>query len=194
MLLPTAIVHCYDKNGAIVKLRALVDQCAQASLITENGAQLLHAKKKQLDEAITAVGDVVTATTRHYINLKFNAANSTVATEALVLTKISRKQPTECIQKDDRWTHLQKLNLADPNYDVPSDIDLLLGGDIWDDIVLPGLYRSRKGSPVATNTRLGWILNGKVPQCNQKTSIFTLQVGENEPSEKISQHLQKFWD
>lgn len=77
---------------------------------------------------------------------------------------------------------------------MPSDIDLLLGGDIWNDIVLPGLYRSRKGSPVATNTRLGWLLNGKVPQCNQETSIFTLQVDEREPSEKINQHLQRFWE
>lgn len=194
VLLPTAIVHCYDKNGAIVKLRALIDQCSQASLITENGAQLLQASKKQLDVPITAVGDVITATTRHFINLNFNAKNSKVETEALVLKKISRKQPAEFLQKDDRWTHLQQLNLADPEYFVPSDIDLLLGGDVWDDIVLTGLYRSRKGSPVATNTRLGWILNGKVPQSNQETSIFTLQVNENEPNESIDQHLQKFWE
>lgn len=98
VLLPTAIVHCYDKDGAIVKLRALIDQCAQASLITENGAQLLHASKRQLDVPITAVGDAVTATTRHYINLIFNAENTTIATEALILKKISRKQPTTFIQ------------------------------------------------------------------------------------------------
>lgn len=199
VLLPTAIVKCYDKNGAIVKLRALVDQCSQASVITENGAQRLHAAKKQLEVPITAVGDVIAATTHHYIDLKFIATNSkglqeVVSAEALVLKKISKKQPNEFIQKDDRWKHIEKLNLADPEYHIPGDIDLLLGGDVWGDIILRGLYKSRRGSPIATNTRLGWILNGKLNQNQQEASIFTIQVDEREPDVMINQQLQQFWE
>lgn len=198
-MLPTAIVHCYDKNGAIVKLRALVDQCSQASVITEKGVQLLHATKKQLQIPIKAVGDIITATAHHYIDLKFNAsngksANRVVAAEALVLKKISQKQPNAFIQKDDRWTHLQKLQLADTEYNIPSDIDLLLGGNVYGEIVLHGLYKSRRDSPIATKTRLGWILSGKIQQSGQEASIFTIQVNEHESDESINQQLQQFWE
>lgn len=57
-------------------------------------------------------------------------------------------------EKDDCWNHLKKLKLADPQYNVPDEIDILLGGDIWDEIVLPGLKLSKHGSPVATRTKL----------------------------------------
>lgn len=199
VLLATAIVNCYDKNGAIVKLRALIDQCGQASLITERGAQLLHATKKHIQSPIKAVGDVVAARPRHYIDLNFGVKCGTsgskkIPVEALVLNKISQRLPNTFIQNDSRWTHLQKLKLADPNYNIPGDIDLLLAGDVWDDIVLRGLYKSRKGSPVAQNTRLGWILNGKIHQQSQEISIFTIQIDENESNETINQQLQKFWE
>lgn len=206
VLLPTAMVQCFDKNGAIVKLRALVDQCSQATVISENGAQKLHATKKPLTMPVTAVGDVITATTRHYIDLKFTTneakrAPEVIKTGAIVLKKVSRKQPNEFIEKDESWTHLNKLQLADPNYHIPSDIDLLLGGDVWDEIIKHGLYKSRRGSPIATNTRLGWILNGKLKQNQQRASIFTIQipptiaqVSENEPDEAINQQLQQFWE
>lgn len=64
------------------------------------------------------------------------------------------------INTNEKWYHLNKLPLADPKYNIPGDIDILLGGDVWDEIVMKGLRLSKNGSPVAQRTKLGWILNG----------------------------------
>lgn len=64
------------------------------------------------------------------------------------------------INTNENWYHLNKLPLADPKYNIPGDIDILLGGDVWDEIVMKGLRLSKNGSPVAQRTKLGWILNG----------------------------------
>lgn len=64
------------------------------------------------------------------------------------------------INTNENWYHLNKLPLADPKYNIPGDIDILLGGDVWDEIVMKGLRLSKNGSPVAQRTKLEWILNG----------------------------------
>lgn len=60
VLLTTAIVKCYAKNGTTFLMRALIDQGSQATIITEHGAQLLKAERKRLSLPIKAVGDIVT--------------------------------------------------------------------------------------------------------------------------------------
>lgn len=65
-----------------------------------------------------------------------------------------QKSPRRMINTNENWYHLNKLPLADPKYNI------LLGGDVWDEIVMKGLRLSNNGSPVAQRTKLGWILNG----------------------------------
>lgn len=107
------------------------------------------------------------------------------------MNKISQKLPSNKTEKGDNWTHLVRLTLADPEYDIPANVDVLLGGDVWNDIVLKkSLKLSKKGSPVAQRTRLGWILNDKINQHNNNHidfSCFTNIAEAND--ESIAQQL-----
>lgn len=80
------------------------------------------------------------------------------------MNKISQKLPLRKTSKSNHWKHINNLHLADPEYNIPANVDILLGSDIWAEIVQPGLRLSRNGSPVATKTALGWILNGLIEQ------------------------------
>lgn len=100
-----------------------------------------------------------------------------------------QKSPRRMINTNNNWHHLNKLPLADPKYNIPGDNDILLGGDIRDEIVMKGLHLSKNGSPVAQRTKLGWILNGKVKQ--QDDEIYTFATITEEDA--VDEQLKKFW-
>lgn len=171
----------------------MIDKCSQATLITEYAAHLLGLMKKSLDTPIKAVGDIVTGTSKQYISLTFEtnqAAPEVLQTTALIMSKISQKLPVASFEKNEHWTHLQRVRLADPSYNKRGNIDILLGGDVWDEITLHGLLHRRYGSPTAEKTKLGWILCGKVQKTSEDSTCFMIKVDEEEG---IDQQLKRFW-
>ncbi|KAG7312579.1 hypothetical protein JYU34_000879 [Plutella xylostella] len=54
------------------------------------------------------------------------------------------------------------MKLADPQYYKPGSIDVLLGAEVHAQIILDGI--KRHNSLIALNSRLGWIISGRVTQ------------------------------
>ena len=58
------------------------------------------------------------------------------------------------------WKHISDLPLADPSFGEPGRIDILLGVDIFVDILLSGRRTGPPGTPMALETEFGWVLCG----------------------------------
>ena len=58
------------------------------------------------------------------------------------------------------WPHFFDLPLADLEFGIPGKIDLLLGVDVYADIILQGRQSGTPGTPTAFETIFGWILSG----------------------------------
>ena len=81
-----------------------------------------------------------------------------------------------------------QFTLADPDFETPGSIDLLLGADIFGRAMLNGRRHGPSGSPSAFKTHFGWVLAGTVraERANQKTeSCYHYHVGET---------LRLFWE
>lgn len=82
--------------------------------------------------------------------------------QAYVMAKqLTTKIPTRTIPRRD-WQHIKGLNLADPTYLKPENIDLLLGVKEYSQILQQDLIKGPPGSPSAQKTSLGWILFGEI--------------------------------
>jgi len=88
------------------------------------------------------------------------------------------------------WTHIKNLPLADPSYNTPGTIDLLLGADLLPSIYLDGMQRGQVGEPLAMNTVFGWVLLGPMESCD-RSSITTLCLTVSEPLDLV---LKQFWE
>ena len=62
---------------------------------------------------------------------------------------------------DLKWKQLFDLPLADPTFGRPGRIDLLLGVDVFADVLRQGQRTGPAGSPVAFETDFGWVLSGR---------------------------------
>lgn len=56
-----------------------------------------------------------------------------------------------------KWEHIKNLTLADPTYNTPGSIDLLLGADILPSILLSGQSIGKAGETLALETVFGWV-------------------------------------
>lgn len=66
----------------------------------------------------------------------------------------------------------------DPTFSESGKIDLLLGADIFSQIIQKGLRRGPKGSPIAQQTQFGWVLSGGLAS-KQSTVLSYDVVGQH---------------
>lgn len=168
-LLATAIVQIRSEDNYKITLRALIDQGSQASFISERAAQLLKAKRYPIKGTVVGVG-TTRESIKHAVQLNLESTNEDYNLEVrtYVMSKpLSTKLPSQTITASN-WTHLDGLVLADPNYFKPGSIDLLLGVDVYVQIIQKELIKGPPGSPCAHKTTLGWILFGKIENTAQQ--------------------------
>lgn len=163
VLLATAIVLVSDGSGEFLPFRALIDQGSEVSFITESACQFLGLHRSSVRATINGIGNsvdqakfVTSIEIRSQYHREFH-----ISIEALVLNKITNFLPSSEI-KNEQWKHLANLNLADPLYYQKNKIDLILGSDVFGQIIMEGLQVGVEGEPIAQQTYFGWVLSGKV--------------------------------
>ena len=78
----------------------------------------------------------------------------------LVLPRITSKMPVTDIDIS-TWKFPADVFLADRDFNKPAPVDILLGAKMFFDILMNERYDC-KGLPVLQNTKLGYILSGKL--------------------------------
>ncbi|XP_028159005.1 uncharacterized protein LOC114351861 [Ostrinia furnacalis] len=90
---------------------------------------------------------------------------------------------------------MPEMKLADPKFNVPNKIDLLLGAEVYCQILSEGLVKGPIGCPIAQNTRLGWILSGQVSE-SSKTELSCRNVITTLHTQVVEEEfdLKRFWE
>lgn len=162
VLLATVQVKVMASDGTYIVLRALLDQGSQVSLITENAAQRLQLKRNKLSAVISGIGATPSNKCKGVVTLQCQALHNdfTLNVEALIMQTLTSKLPNKTINSD-AFEHLKHIQLADPQFNVSMNVDVLLGADVYSDILLEGLIRTNSSSIIAQQTQFGWVVCGK---------------------------------
>ncbi|XP_045772946.1 uncharacterized protein LOC123872610 [Maniola jurtina] len=173
-LLPTALVIVKDDEGHKTILRALVDQGSQANFITERAAQLLKIKRTQAKGTITGVGNTQT-TVNHMAQLeilsKYEEEFKLSINAYIMPTRLTTQLPSKPITSTVYTSHIQGITLADPSFNTPGRIDMLLGVEVYAQILKADILNGPPGSPCAQYTSLGWILFGDIHEETSQEQI-----------------------
>lgn len=182
VLLTTVLLKVKTIDGNFINLRGLLDQGSQVSLLTENAAQRLRLQRRKMSAVVSGVG-TLSGNCKGAMNLECQSIHSDYKFnfEALIMKKLISNLPTASFSINN-WDYLENLKLADPQFNLSGPIDLLLGADIYSELILNGVIRSDKRYPVAQQTKLGWILCGNVKTFN---CLATLNDFEN---------MARFWE
>lgn len=86
------------------------------------------------------------------------------------------------ISLNKKWKQLVSLQLADPEHAEEGPVDLLLGAGAFAELILEGLIKGPKGTPIAQKTKLGWILSGMSEEPTE-VKCMMLKIKIQEPAE-----------
>ncbi|XP_029165401.1 uncharacterized protein LOC114936392 [Nylanderia fulva] len=192
VLLATARVRVLDCHGSWQSARALIDQGSESSIISERLAQRLRLPRRAAAVSVYGVGEKRTGVTKGKMRLTLQSrrGESPTFVNALVLPKLTLFSGG-CRSSRRTWTHLEDLELADPEFCSSDPVDILLGADVYGTIIRQGLRKGGSKDPVAQQTSLGWILSGTVSSTapSQHISAHHCQIEED-----ITCLVRRFWE
>ncbi|CAI6375702.1 unnamed protein product [Macrosiphum euphorbiae] len=158
VVLGTAVIRISNNCGQLSSVRVLIDTGSQISVITTAGVSRLGIKRRHCNTAVTGLSQTSVSTTKGSTNSTLLPRHSTspkIYCEPVILSKITGPMPNVQLPGTIRTTY-SHLTLANPHFDVPGQIDFLLGADIYPYILghsCQVLHTSN--CPSAFETRLG---------------------------------------
>jgi len=158
ILLATAIAEVQNKSGQYIPCRALLDDASQSHFITERCVQHLRISRTQTHVSIQGISNVST-TTHHSVSIHLRSRHSDWHTtlDCVILSCITGTTPSTKLDTSS-WKIPKDIKLAYEQFDQPGSIDLLIGADLFYEMLRSG-RRTRPGNyPVLQETVLGWTL------------------------------------
>lgn len=174
-------------------MRAMCDTGSQINLITDTAVRQLKLPKVSTRIRLSGVGGHLAGRSTGMVTLRFTSLyNSEIFTgNFYVVQTITQPIPLKKVDSD--WIINQKLNLADPDFDTPGNVDVLLGVSCYAGILLPGI-RKFGSTLIAQQSKLGWIMFGTLSeQIPSKKRTFISAVTTEDSVDKTLNSLQKFF-
>ncbi|XP_059058258.1 uncharacterized protein LOC131851732 [Achroia grisella] len=162
VLLSTAIIRIQDATGQWHTARALLDSGSEVNLITSRLALKLKCKQDSTLNSILGIG---ASHQQSNVCIKTNIASRTsnfiANITCLVMDKITVPLPHFYVHTDN-WNipKLQARTLADPTFHTPSEIDILIGCQLFYSIITQGHMTLGVNLPHLINSVFGWIISG----------------------------------
>ncbi|KAL0831492.1 hypothetical protein ABMA28_002289 [Loxostege sticticalis] len=193
VLLSTTLVKLCDSNNREHIVRAVLDCGSTSCLMTESICRKLNLPTDRIDKSILGINNVtshVGKTCR--VNLKSLDDSFNTVVNCCVLPSITSNVPSRQINISDLQIP-SNICLADPMFYKPSEVDLLIGADLFWDLLGSQQIRLGNKKPVLHETKLGWIISGSLPinHVSQLTSDVRSNFSKLVSSTK-TKHLNRF--
>ena len=183
-MLSTAMVSIKDSFGKLVSCRALLDSGSQMSFITHTMVEKLKLNKERTQLSLSGVGGITTNKYTSRTTLDLATDQGTIEVKAYVLKTITGCIPSRPLDIS-RLPSLKQYYLADPNFNTSASVDLLLGADIFEKLIMnqreeitPGLFLRK--------TIFGWVFVG---QQESQTSTVVVNCHLS-----LEESVRKFWE
>lgn len=163
ILLSTAIVNVVDKDGNILPCRVLLDSASQSNFVTSSLVEKLKLTPSKIHVPIVGINQVKMNISESVdIDMSSQHTKYKVRLKCLVLPTISGLCPSERFDAS-KLKILPNLPLADGNFNIPDEIDMLLGCKVFFELLCAEQIKLGRNLPTMQNTLLGWVVAGQVP-------------------------------
>ncbi|XP_076299591.1 uncharacterized protein LOC143218344 [Lasioglossum baleicum] len=188
MLLSTAVVNLVDRQGRSLPCRVLLDSGSQSHFLTERIAGQLGLPRDRINLPVIGINKSTTSiryAVKTHLQSRINKFN--VAANFLIIPHITNSLPTHTIARSELAIP-KNIQLADPNFNVSSEIDGLIGADLFLQLLCVGQIQLANKAITLQKTKLGWVIAGRIP-----TSRTPKSTQCNLVTESVQDHLEKFW-
>lgn len=175
-----------------IEIRALLDNGSQFNFITKRMVDNLKLPVQKTKITVSGIGPNSTPIRQYAdVNLFSRCTPYKIKTPCLIVDQIITSLIPQQFFEINSWNLSSKLRLADPGFNIPGEIDLLLGLDVFWQILENQTYRLSPELPRLQKTKFGWIIAGSILTSTvpEGTAVFFVQSSKNE----LLEQMEKFW-
>lgn len=201
VLLSTAMVEISNPlNQQKVKVRALLDCGSQSSFISKSLKEKISLKSNLIDSLkVIGIGNnsnnLINITESCNVQMKSLNSNFNTSFSCLVMNELTGRIPKYPINI--KSINLPKgLLLADPKFYEPGPIDLLIGADLFWDLIKNEQRSLGSHNPKLISSHLGWIISGSCTTnlVTEKVQCNHALISSFHTENNVDKMLSKFWD
>lgn len=151
VLLSTAVIRI-KVNNVFTKCRVLLDSGSQSHFITEGLCQKLKLQPSKINHVVTGVGQTLTNINEKVtLTIMSCYSNFSVDINCLLLPRITERLPMMSFDKN--ILNIPKdMLMADPNYNLSGEVEMLLGSHVFWSILCNGQERLGPNLPILQNS------------------------------------------
>ena len=196
-LLMTAEVLLKGPGGHELKARAFIDPGAGLSLISSRVAQVLELPLESSRTSFTTVQGTECQGSKYLTSVTISSLHNKreIKCRPAVVQTVTENIPSKQLAPVHEYPHLLGLQLADPTFNTPGRVDILLGADLW--LHLQGKsppITASASEPGAQDTIFGWAITGPVKARGQAQNIFpACHVQTTMTNETLYNLAYDFW-
>lgn len=198
-MLATGWVKLLSNTGAEVCVRALFDTGGEVNIITEKLVKELNLKKDNFSvtmKGITGNELISFGSVNVQFTSWFNACSENLLFKSFIVMRTIPIRKN--VQFSNRIIEFKGLEMADPAYNQPGAIELLLGVDVWAEIIQEEIVRTKFGL-CAQKTKFGYTVFGAVKEHSNIAespvrSIMAGNIIDIHEESSLDQFLQRFWE
>ena len=158
-------------GGMLVESRALLDSGSSTCFISEHLAQTLCLPCSRQNTLISGIACLSSKSSSHsttqFCVRSIHDPSKLFHVSAVIVPKVTCDLPLHSLSSCVKWDHISGLKLADPEFGITGQIDLLLGVDTFVEVMCNGRQIGDPDTPTAFETHFGWVLAGSAgPQSN----------------------------
>ncbi|CAI6362474.1 unnamed protein product [Macrosiphum euphorbiae] len=191
VLLGTALVQVQDTVGSCRTIRALVDSASQISAITSSCCERLGLKPSRWTVPVTGLSGQRVPDVHGVVQLKIQPRDRptpSISVKPWVLSSITTDMPARQLPAQVR-ARCSHLTLADPSFDKPAPVDMLIGADIFPQVWNDKSSSLGPGFPSVYSSVFGWVLIGPVqehPDIGAQSMLVSL-------ASSMEALMERFW-
>ncbi|GFX56256.1 integrase catalytic domain-containing protein [Trichonephila clavipes] len=189
VLLATAICFIRDSFGKMQEVRALLDGGSTSNFISQQCMNRLNLKREKINILVSGLNNSE-LTIKSRVNATIANRGNSYETNAdfFVVPRITDMIPSQPFNVS--LGNFSREKLADENFNIPGNIDLLLGAEIFYEILLPGQTNLLNTKLIFQNTVFGYIASGSIPVSSENKPHCGL-IKDNVDLEKT---MRRFWE
>lgn len=193
VMLSTAVILIESNFGEFIKCRALLDSASQISFIRKDLVEKLGLRPENVIAPIVGVGEKETKSKQRVFSRIKSLHNGFDAyLSLLVLETITGQIPIRSFNRNVIKLP-DNIVLADPHFNQTSQIDLLIGAELFFEILCVGQIRVGPRL-ILQKSVFGWLLSGKIPESKYQlpNAVCNIAMDSNKYSD-IQTQLERFW-
>ena len=194
VLLATVIILVKNRCGLYVPCRAILDSASQINLITCQLTNRPRLKCNSTYSTISGIGDGSIVISKS-ADIEVKSCNGSFETSftAMVVPSITSYQPSINLSVPE-WKIPDNIRLADPSFDKCSRIDILIGAELFFELMSVGQIKLAHNLPLLQKTLFGWVVAGKGLHSQHSWSLTISQKHQHQEEENLSSIIKNFWE